>query len=230
MPADFDAFQDTYLESVDRAVGFSGQAATFFIRRKAELLLDLARRGLGDPAHLSVLDVGCGVGETDQLLESEVESLVGVDVSADSIERAAARNPRGQYVAVAEGGPLPFDDGKFDLTFAICVLHHVPTADHMRFLAEMRRVTAHGGLVAIFEHNPWNPLTRKAIRDCPFDEGVTLVSRPSLKAQLQGTGLTIAEARYIIFSPWALPALEWTEQRLAWLPLGAQHFVAGRRS
>ena len=31
----------------------------------------------------------------------------------------------------------------------------------------MSRVTRPGGIVAIFEHNPWNPLTRKAVRGLP---------------------------------------------------------------
>jgi SAM-dependent methyltransferase len=96
-------------------------------------------------------------------------------------------------------------------------------------LAEMARVTRPAGLVVIFEHNPWNPLTRKAVAGCEFDRDAELLSRRESEALLRGAGLTELEASYIVFFTRESPRLQWIERRLARLPLGAQHVVSGRR-
>ena len=229
MSAEFDAYDDSYLDDLDKSVGFSGKSGSFFIERKADLLVELATRHLGDPRSLSVLDVGCGTGQTDGFLTGRVGELSGVDVSRASLARARERNTGVRYEGYDEGSPIPFDDGGFDISFAICVLHHVPATAHPAFLAEMKRVTRPGGIVAIFEHNPWNPGTRKAVHDCVFDEGVTLIRQRRMMALLTDAGLEMAEARQIIFLPLAAPSWLRVERRIGWLPLGAQYMVAGRR-
>jgi hypothetical protein len=94
----------------------------------------------------------------------------------------------------------------------------------------MVRVTRPGGLVAIYEHNPWNPLTRKAVRDCPYDEDAELLSRRQATRLLDASGLERLESAYIIFFPKEGPRLSRIERSLRPLPLGAQYYVAHRRS
>ena len=91
--------------------------------------------------------------------------LAGVDPSEAMIEAARKANPEADY-RVADGTELPFEDGSFDLAFAVCVLHHVAPPDRPAFVAELARVTRPGGLTVVFEHNPLNPLTRLAVRRC----------------------------------------------------------------
>jgi SAM-dependent methyltransferase len=142
---------------------------------------------------------------------------------------AASNNPGVAYTAY-EGSRLPFSDGEFDATFAVCVLHHVPPDAWARFVREMRRVTSRTGLVVVFEHNPYNPLTRLAVNRCAFDEGVVLLRRKRVKELFMAQGLRVAEEAYIILFPWELPFSARLETLLARLPLGAQYFVAGRRA
>ncbi|PZS28060.1 MAG: hypothetical protein DLM58_17780, partial [Pseudonocardiales bacterium] len=59
---DFDHHADTYREDVARAIAWSGRDVDYFAEGKADLLVSLAARRLGDPSGLRVLDVGCGVG------------------------------------------------------------------------------------------------------------------------------------------------------------------------
>jgi SAM-dependent methyltransferase len=146
------------------------------------------------------------------------------------VERAAARNPWATYSAYERGNPLPYGNATFDLSFAICVFHHVPAVERPQLVAEMRRVTRPGGLLAIFEHNPWNPLTRKAVRDCPFDEDAELLSRPEARRLAGEAGLERVESPYIIFFSRQGERRDRIERRLGWLPLGAQYYVAGRRT
>jgi hypothetical protein len=93
----------------------------------------------------------------------------------------------------------------------------------------MARVTRPGGVVAIFEHNPWNPLTRKAVAGCEFDRDAVLVTRREAERLLRGSGLADVEGSYIVFFPRESPWLQRIEGLLGRVPLGAQHVVSGRR-
>ena len=227
---EFDSYSDTYRQAVEDSIAFAGGDADRYVGAKARLLTELARRRLGDPTELTALDVGCGPGETDRFLDGAFGALHGVDLSEAMVERAAERNPWATYSAYESGNPLPYEDASFDLSFAICVFHHVPRGERSGLVAEMRRVTRPGGLVAIFEHNPWNPLTRKAVRDCPFDEDAELISRPEARRLAGKAGLERVESPFIIFFPRRGELRDRIERRLGWLPLGAQYYVAGRRA
>ena len=226
-PKEFDRYSGIYRETVERSIAFSGVGLDFFTRAKARQLLELTASRLGDPRSLSFLDVGCGPGETDRWLERRVRTLTGVDISPRMIEIAMKRNPWASYRTV--DGTLPFSSATFDVCFAVCVLHHVSRRERPALLAEMARVTRPGGLVALFEHNPWNPLTRKAVAACDFDRDAELLPRRESEALLRGAGLTDLEGAYIIFFPRESPPLQWIERRLGRLALGAQHVVSGRR-
>jgi SAM-dependent methyltransferase len=223
---EFDRYRDTYEAAIEDAIGFAGQEHAFYIEAKARRLLELARRRLG-PEPPEALDVGCGVGLADGRLLPHVASLHGVDVSEGMVERARAANPAAAY-EVYDGRTLPFAEASFDLVFAICVLHHVDPPDRPALVAEMARVTRPGGLVAVFEHNPLNPLTRRVVRDCAFDEGVELLGRRELERLLRAGGLHVTDAEYLLFFPWRGRAFAAAERALRRVPLGAQYAVAGR--
>lgn len=228
MTAEFDHHARTYADEVSSSVAFSGKDVDFFARRKAHHLLDLVRRHLGDPGRVTALDIGCGVGVTDAELAPALGRLHGIDVARDAVAEAAQRNPGVAYAAY-DGERLPYADKSFDLAFAICVLHHVQRHDRAAFTAEMARVVRPGGLVAIFEHNPYNPLTRVAVSRCEFDEGVQLLTRTEAADLTQGAGLDPVEERYILFLPVEGRWSDAVDRTLRWLPLGSQHYVAAQR-
>jgi SAM-dependent methyltransferase len=143
------------------------------------------------------------------------------------VERAAALNGTAAY-GVCEPDYLPFEPGTFDVAFASCVLHHVRLPDRRRFAQELNRVVAPGGLVAILEHNPLNPLTRRVVSNCAFDEGVRLLRMRETTRLLSDACATVVERRYIVFIPWRGRQLRRLEAGLAGVPLGAQYLVAGR--
>jgi SAM-dependent methyltransferase len=226
--AEFDPYRETYRDEVQKSIDFIGRDHSFFVQVKADYLRDLARRSLGDPKSLRVLDVGCGTGETDTFLADDFAALEGVDVSEGVIATARERNPRLAY-SVYDGERLPYEDGSFDLAFTICVVHHVPPGLWGSFMTELARVVRPGGLATVIEHNPFNPLTRLAVSRCEFDENATLLSRRRAEGLLRGAKLTVQDSRYIIVFPWANPLLTRIERAVDRLPLGAQYAVAGRR-
>jgi SAM-dependent methyltransferase len=224
----FDEYSDSYREEIEDAISFAGAGLDLYTRLKADVLLDVGSR-VGAPERLAFLDVGCGIGETDRFLEDRVARLTGVDVAPRALERARSRNPWADYRDFEEGQPLPVDDESFDVCFVICVLHHVARDHRASLISEMRRACRPGGLVALFEHNPLNPLTRRAVNGCEFDRDAELLTRSDAVDLLSAAALPDPECRYIVFFPREGRLLRRIERRLGWLPLGAQYAAFAQR-
>jgi SAM-dependent methyltransferase len=223
----FDAYSSDYSDHVDRAIGFAGKTTKFYHRIKVNLLLSAAARFV-NVEKSSVLDVGCGTGSLAALIAGRVKRLVGVDVSSQSIAEASKRIPNCEFHAY-EGDKLPLEDDTMDIVFTSCVMHHVPPKDWTTFTQEMARVVRPGGLVAIIEHNPWNPLTRLAVSSCEFDRDAVLLTRKTARQLLKEAGLVVQDEAFMIFFPLDFEFCRVIEARLRWLPLGAQYLVLGQK-
>jgi ubiquinone/menaquinone biosynthesis C-methylase UbiE len=179
-----------------------------------------------------VLDFGAGVGYSVPFFARHLPDarVTCLDVSRKSLEVGAAKHGKTALFQHFDGRRIPFDDGTFDVALASCVFHHIPHAEHVALLAEIRRVLAPGGRLFVFEHNPLNPLTRHAVNTCVFDEHAELVLAPTMRRRARDAGFAAAAVRYRIFFPHALRRLRRLEPRLTWLPLGAQYYVAARKA
>jgi SAM-dependent methyltransferase len=226
MSEKFDRYGQSYRTEIERAISFIGTGLDVFTEAKAVALLTLIHERLGDPGEVRALDVGCGPGETDLLLTPMLAELHGVDVSAGVLEVARSRNRRATY-RVYGGDRLPYGDDQFDLAFAINVIHHLQPERWEAFARELARVVRPGGLAAIIEHNPRNPLTRLAVARCAFDDDAVLLDRRGAERLLELAGLTRIEARYIVFSIFRGRAFRLLERKLQRIPLGAQYLCAG---
>jgi SAM-dependent methyltransferase len=227
MTSSFDRDRESYRGAVDASISFTGRDVDFFARLKADDLVDTLDRHAGGAAEARVLDVGCGPGITDAYLVGRVGELHGADLSRELLAAAAAANPEARYHWF-DGVALPFDDGAFDASFAICVLHHVNPGERAALVGEMARVTRAGGLVVIYEHNPLNPLTRVVVARCEFDEDVVLLRPAETQRLLRGARAPDVESRYIAFFPWQTQLLRAIERGLSRVPLGGQFVVIGR--
>ncbi len=219
---EFDRHADRYRTEIAGAVGALGTDVDRLAGEKARLLLDILAAELGPPKHLSLLDVGCGIGMIERDLAPRVRALAGVDVSARSLDQARALAPHASYTHY-DGARLPFADGGFDGAFTSCVLHHVPPVARDGFVAEMVRVVRPGGLVAAIEHNPFNPATRWIVARCAFDADAVLLGRREVAGLFARAGARVAGWRYMGFWPRRSARVERLERRLARLPAGAQY-------
>jgi ubiquinone/menaquinone biosynthesis C-methylase UbiE len=227
--ADFDRYAKGYEDDVDRSVAFTGRNSAFYARRKVEILAELVRPDPGPLHGLSLLDVGCGTGTTDQLLAPRVRELHGVDISEEMLIQAQRNVPEAQF-SWYDGETLPFDDGAFDVVVAICVLHHVPASMRSKVVSEMVRVTRRQGVVAVFEHNPYNPLTRHAVNTCELDRDAVLLPPRETIALLKGSAEVQPEHRHYLFSPLGGATACWLDRRLRKIPLGGQYVAWVQRS
>ena len=122
------------------------------------------------------------------------------NAGTSNLAEARLRNPEVEYEAY-DGEALPYDSATFDLSIAICVLHHVPPADWLGFIREMTRVIRPGGAVCIIEHNPLNPLTQLSVRRCEFDRDAVLLSARRTARLMAQAGLREIDSRYFLLLP-----------------------------
>jgi SAM-dependent methyltransferase len=97
----------------------------------------------GARASERALDLGCGDGRFTGLIAGAGLAVVGADVARAAVERARTRHPELDFRVVPIDGPLPFEDGSFELVWASEVIEHI--ADTAKWLSEVRRVLAPGG-------------------------------------------------------------------------------------
>ena len=224
----FDEHGQKYSESVNDSIGFTGMDVDFFTRVKADYLFDLIDKRFGAGSSPSLLDIGCGIGNFHPLLTQRLETIHGVDISANSIAIAGSKNPEVTY-QIYEGERLPYEDQTFDVTLAICVMHHVPTQHWQNFAREMYRVTKPGGVAIVFEHNPYNPLTMKVVNDCPFDEDAVLLNSRKTHSLFTDSGFEDVERKFIISVPPINRLFRKIDGLFGGIPLGAQYYVSAYR-
>jgi len=222
--AEFDQFADEYYAEHARNIAVSGEAPEFFHRYKVEDLRAYVP-ALGPPA--TILDFGAGVGNSIAHFRRAFPTarLICADVSQRSLDVAAQRHPEAEMVLIGSAG-LPIAPDSVDLAFAACVFHHIDHADHAFWFQQMLSVVRPGGLLVVFEHNPFNPLTQWAVNTCAFDKNARLIAARALRARITDAGWRDARVRYRLFFPRILAGLRGLETHLAWLPLGAQYHVA----
>lgn len=225
---EFDSYSRTYDTTVDQALGFTGLKVDFFTRVKADYLLDIVNREVGQPSDCTILDVGCGVGNYHAQLQGSFRQIIGIDISHESIKVAAERFGTIDYRHY-NGTELPLEDASVDVVFAICVYHHVPIADRMPLTKDVRRVLRPGGIFVIFEHNPRNPLTMRVVNNCPFDADAVLLRPAETSTLMREAGFADVRVRHILTVPAAGRALRTLDRAFSALPLGAQFYCLGRR-
>lgn len=223
--AEFDRFAQEYSALHARNIAASGETPDFFAAYKIrDIAAEIRRRGIGCD---SVLDFGAGVGNSIPWVRTHLPSaqLYCVDVSERSLRVAQQRFGDRERFVLFDGDTLPFDTHCFDLAYAMCVFHHIPHDRHVQLLREIRRVMRPNGRLAIFEHNPYNPLTRRAVDTCEFDRNAVLISASGMRRACRAAGFGQVSASYRIFFPRSLKALRPAERLLRAIPLGAQYAV-----
>jgi SAM-dependent methyltransferase len=226
--AEFDAYVDEYDTQHAASVKLSGEDPDFFAEYKArEAARVMAEIGIRPRR---IMDFGAGRGNCVPHLQRAFPdaALTALDVSARSLTHCVGRAIRPLETVAYDGQTLPFDAGSFDLVFTACVFHHIPAGDHVRLLGEIRRTLSPQGRFVLFEHNPWNPLTRHAVATCPFDRNAVLISAPEMRRRFRAAGFTDVRLRWTLFFPAFAAPLRPIERGLGWLPLGAQYMLVAR--
>lgn len=227
LEAEFDLLADEYHDQHRENVAITGEGPEFFSEYKIADLSELVRRT--NQAADRVLDFGSGIGNSVPFFRKyfEQSEVYCADVSARSMEVAQGRFPgREKYLRIDGNVPLPTHS--VDVVFSACVFHHIPHDEHVHWLKELCRVAKPGGLLAIYEHNPLNPLTVRAVNTCPLDVNARLIRAGVLRRRVLEGGWQEARVDYKLFFPSMLKLLRPLERHLEWFAAGAQYRVTAR--
>ena len=227
--AEFDKFADEYYVLHQKNIQAFGESTDFFAEYKIKDIFKLFMNKVQSP--WNILDFGAGIGTSVPHFQRffPEASLTCLDVSEKCLEIGRSRFPGLADFQSFDGIRIPCPDNTFGLVFSACVFHHIPHSAHLGLLREWLRVLKPGGMAVMFEHNPLNPLTVRAVNTCPFDENAELIRGSVLKKQFSEAGFQCVDLRYRLFVPGVIRWLRPLEKWLYWLPLGAQYFVYGSK-
>lgn len=220
--AEFDQYAAEYKQLVAQSIRITGESSDYFAAYKADYI---ARKVAPAPGTV-LLDYGCGVGLLSAHIKKRLPEVRvdGFDVSRSSVEQVEdALTGQGTFTTnESELAPA------YDVIVLANVLHHVSPDERHALLKRVSARLARHGKIVVFEHNPLNPLTRRAVSECVFDKGVQLLpNRETLGYFRQDFGKVSRD--YIVFFPRWLSWLRPLEEFLGWCPLGAQYAMVASK-
>jgi SAM-dependent methyltransferase len=227
LQAEFDCLADEYYHQHATNISITGEGPEYFAEYKiADLARFIAKYGLPSS---NIFDFGSGIGNSLPYFRTYFgdASLICGDVSARSLEIARKRFGGGENQLLI-GTELALPDASQDVVFSACVFHHIPQESQIHWLTELLRITRPGGLLAIYEHNPLNPLTLRAVSTCPFDANAKLIRAEKMRQRVAQSGWTEERVDYRLFFPAWFKKLRAMEPHLSWCALGAQYRVVAR--
>ncbi len=221
MAEGFDRYAEEYEELLAESVRASGEGPDYFAEYKCRVLVRAWRPQPGAP----LLDYGCGTGLLTRHLAATFvgREVHGYDPSNESVVRARKRVQDAKFFS----SESELRKGGYGAVVIANVLHHVPVADRATLVSRIAALLEPGGSLFIFEHNPLNPLTRRAVANCRFDDDAILLGPLELPRLLRDAGFSDVKREFIVFFPHALARLRGFEPALARVPLGAQMFCRG---
>ena len=223
----FDSFSKNYNEDLNDAIRLTGYDSSALTKAKLQKLQELFPYLVR--LNFNLLDFGCGIGN---LFESVKQffpraSYTGVDQSGESIIKAQSRFSDSSIFHNLHSEK--WKNTKYDLIFSAGVFHHIPHDEHKKILKELSDLLNPNGKLVIWEHNPFNPVTRKIVNDCVFDQDAILIYPSRMKKNMQEIPLANIQVIYTTFFPKIFSSLNVLDPYLDWLPLGGQFITHGEK-
>jgi len=224
----FDKYAKTYREIHSKNLKITGKESSYYAEHKVRTIKKVEKR-----ENLKILDFGCGDGEVIKFFKKHFpkSKISGIDISDESIEKAKNKVGNTCNLKKYNGEKIPYKNESFDIVFVACVFHHINKKLHKKLFLEIKRVLKQSGKIYIFEHNPYNPVTRHLVNTCPFDEDAVLMSATYLKKLLKKIRFKQVKSTYVLFFPRNKifsPFIQF-EKHLEWIPLGGQYYVEGKK-
>jgi len=220
----FDQFAEDYVAINDRYASFFREKTDYFAAYKAAYVARLCSVAFDG----RILDFGCGIGLVTNRLGGllPLARIDGVDSSAASIARARSGATDPSRICYFESETEL--TGSYDIVVLANVLHHVPASERPAVLGRVFGLLNRGGRVVVFEHNTWNPLVMRIVRNHPFDRDAVFLP-PSETARLARAAGLMPRIDFIVFFPAFLKMLRPLERYLRMLPIGGQYACVGTK-
>lgn len=131
--------------------GWATPAGQLRAQRRAQLIIAGAGLAPGQRA----LEIGCGTGLFTEFFAATGANILAVDISAELLEKARARNlPTTQVTFCAKRFEECIGDGPFDAIIGSSILHHLEFDIAIR---QIKALLKPGGVISFAEPNMLNP-------------------------------------------------------------------------
>jgi SAM-dependent methyltransferase len=224
---EFDEHAEDYDTALAQGIAISGEDKNYFAQGRVAWLSNHLQKQQHKVR--SIMDFGCGTGSSTPFFFEllGVDRVLGVDVSPRSLQ-VARRNhesTNAQFLLHDQYQP----NGQIDVAFCNGVFHHIPLAERTEAINYIYRSLRPGGLLALWENNPWNPGTRYVMSRCPFDDSAITLTPPETRHLLRDGGFEVLRTDFLFIFPRALSKLRGIEPLVARWPLGTQYQVLARK-
>ena len=160
-----------------------------------------------------LLELGCGAGIDAALFARGGATVTATDFSEAALAHARARFPGVpglSFRALDMTAPLPFPDAAFDAVYARLSLHYFTDPVTRRVVAEIARVLAPGGPLALMCKSTDDPLYRRGTEIAPhmWELGgkVRHFFSPAYTRELLGNAFVMTRLTYGPESPYGAPS------------------------
>lgn len=211
----FDSYIKNYKDITQKNLNFFSKSRNFFYQCKIEII----KKKIFLPN--KILDFGSGIGLGTKLFlkyfpKSEIFAF---DVSKKSLNFLKKKIP-----TINIKRDIVFKN-RYDLITVFGVFHHIPPIERSKNLKLLFKLLKNNGKIFIFEHNPYNPITRYIVNNCPYDEGVKLIYLNELGELAKKNNFKIIDKGYCLIFPELLGIFRKYEHLTKWLPLGGQYYI-----
>ena len=223
----FDKFTKNYNEILNKSIEVTGCNTSDLINAKLLKLRDINPSLINKT--INFLDYGCGTGNLCENFHYYFPKahFFGVDISSEMVNEARKKyHSRGTFYEI---NSLEWKNKSYDLIFSAGVFHHILPQFQSDIIKKLSNLMSDSGRLIIWEHNPFNPVTRKIVKECPFDKDAILISPKKIKNLLIQNSLYSVKIIYTSFFPKYLNFLFYLERYLEHFPLGAQYVVIGNK-
>jgi len=222
----FDLSHD-YDDMLNQGLRISGENKLYFIQGRIK---DLNNQLPKDFAPKNILDFGCGIGDSTEMLSKTFSTAIvtGTDLSNNALDYAKNKfgSERVKFVNLNDLD----NNNYFDLCYVNGVFHHIDLDKRATVMQLIHDSLKAGGYFSLFENNPWNIGTRIIMSRIPFDEDAKTLNHHSCRKLLEETGFAnIYKSRFLFYFPKFLSFLRFIEQKLVYFPFGAQYYILAKK-
>jgi len=211
----FDDYVHSYELITQKNLFFFNKKRKYFDQYK----IDIIKKKISTPG--KILDFGSGIGLATSLFirNFRKSKIFAFDTSKKSLEFLKRKNPKINI------NKINVFKNKYDLITVFGVFHHIPVKKRIKNLKLLFSLLKSSGKIFIFEHNPYNPITRNIVNNCPYDIGVKLIAMKNFIKISRQNNFKIIDKGYCLFFPEFLKFFRKYEYFLKWLPLGGQYYI-----
>jgi len=217
---DYETFFKTWLR-------VAGSSREYFAHARLKWLDCLLREEGVTPGR--AMDFGCGTGMSLPLFLDilHARQVVGLDTSEQSL--AVAREAVGSRPVELATPARYVPQQDLDLVFCNGVFHHIPLAEQPAAVNYVFRCLRPGGIFAMWENNPWNPIHAFAMKNSEIDKNAIPLPPPESRRLVSMERFRVIRTDYLFFVPGYLSWLRPLEKLLIKVPVGAQYQVLARK-